>query len=59
MDWSREEVDAIVADYLQMLTLELAGQNFSKTEHRRSLQFKLNGVLMDRSSSNMETSAPR
>lgn len=43
MDWSREEVEAIVADYLQMLTLELAGQNFSKTEHRRSLQFKLNG----------------
>lgn len=43
MDWSREEVEAIVADYLQMLTMELAGQHFSKTEHRRRLQSKLNG----------------
>lgn len=43
MDWSREEVEAIVADYLQMLTLELAGQSYSKTEHRRRLQGKLNG----------------
>ena len=37
MDWSRIEVEAIVADYLQMLTLELSGQSFSKTEHRRRL----------------------
>lgn len=43
MDWSREEVEAIVADYLQMLTMELAGQNYNKTEHRRRLQRKLNG----------------
>lgn len=43
MDWSREEVEAIVADYLQMLALELAGQSFNKTEHRRRLQNKLNG----------------
>ena len=43
MDWSHEEVEAIVADYLQMLTMELAGQNFSKTEHRRRLQSQLNG----------------
>jgi len=42
MDWSREEVEAIVADYLQMLTMELAGQTYSKTEHRRKLQAKLN-----------------
>ena len=42
MDWSREEVEAIVADYLQMLTLELAGQTYSKTEHRRKLQHQLN-----------------
>ena len=41
MDWSREEAEAIVADYLQMLTLELAGQNYSKTAHRRKLQEKL------------------
>lgn len=43
MDWSREEVEAIVADYLQMLTMELAGQSFNKTQHRRWLQGKLNG----------------
>ncbi|MES3011743.1 MAG: DUF3883 domain-containing protein [Pseudomonadota bacterium] len=42
MDWSREEVEAIVADYLEMLTLELAGQSYSKTLHRRRLQEKLN-----------------
>lgn len=38
MDWSREEVETIVADYLQMLTMELAGQNYNKTEHRQRLQ---------------------
>ncbi|MDP3423161.1 MAG: DUF3883 domain-containing protein [Burkholderiaceae bacterium] len=40
--WSNEEVEAIVADHLQMLTLELAGQSYSKAEHRRRLQGKLN-----------------
>ena len=50
MDWSREEVEAIVADYLQMLTLELAGQNYSKTVHRRTLQEK----LQDRSDASIE-----
>ena len=34
MDWSRVEVEAIVADYLKMLTLELAGQRYNKTTHR-------------------------
>ncbi len=43
MDWSREEVEAIVADYLRMLTLELTGQSFNKSEHRRALQQKLTG----------------
>lgn len=42
MDWTREEVEAIVADYLKMLTLELAGQSYNKTEHRKNLQTKLN-----------------
>jgi Domain of unknown function (DUF3883) len=37
LDWSRIEVEAVVADYLQMLTLELSGQSFNKTEHRRRL----------------------
>lgn len=43
MEWSPEEVEAIVADYLQMLTMELAGQSYNKTEHRRNLKLKLNG----------------
>lgn len=41
-DWAREEVELIVADYLQMLILELSGQQFNKTERRRNLQRKLN-----------------
>lgn len=43
MEWSREEVEAIVADYLQMLTMELAGQSFNKAQHRQRLQGKLSG----------------
>lgn len=43
MDWTQVEVEAIVADYLKMLSLELAGQAFSKTAHRRALQQRLNG----------------
>ena len=50
MDWSPEEVEAIVADYLHMLTLELSGQTYSKTEHRRQLQSK----LYDRSEGSVE-----
>lgn len=42
-DWTHLEVEAIVADYLKMLCLELAGQSFSKAAHRRALQQKLNG----------------
>ena len=43
MDWLRVEVEAIVADYLQMLTLELAGQSYNKTKHRKNLKQKLQG----------------
>ena len=50
MDWSQEEIEAIVADYLQMLTLELSGQSYSKTLHRRHLQQK----LANRSDSSVE-----
>jgi hypothetical protein len=42
MDWTHEEVEAIVADYLRMLSLELSGQNYNKSAHRRALQQKLN-----------------
>lgn len=39
--WSREEVEAAVSDYLHMLMLELLGQAYNKSEHRRILQTKL------------------
>lgn len=48
--WSRSEVEAIVADYFHMLTQELAGQSYNKTEHRRALAAKLN----DRSDGSIE-----
>ena len=41
LDWSPEEVAATVAAYLRMLTMELAGQSYNKTEHRRALQVLL------------------
>ncbi len=41
--WNRSEVDATVADYFQMLRLELFGQKFNKSLHRRELQKKLDG----------------
>lgn len=43
VDWSREEVEACVADYLQMLTLELNGQRYGKTEHANALMKRLDG----------------
>jgi len=48
--WSREEVEATVADYFHMLTLELAGQKYNKTDHRR----KLIRLLDDRSGGAIE-----
>ena len=41
--WSREEVEAVVADYFHMLTLELAGQSYVKSAHRRALKAQLRG----------------
>lgn len=43
LDWSRLEVEVIVADYLKMLSLELGAQTYSKAAHRRVLQQKLGG----------------
>lgn len=48
--WSREEVEAAVSDYLHMLTLELSGQAYNKSEHRRALQT----MLRDRSEGSIE-----
>ncbi|HRO61154.1 MAG TPA: DUF3883 domain-containing protein [Burkholderiaceae bacterium] len=42
-DWSRAEVEAIVDDYLHMLTQELSGQQYNKTAHRKALSLRLNG----------------
>jgi len=39
--WSRLENEATVADYMQMLLQELAGQHYNKAEHRRQLMLKL------------------
>jgi len=50
MDWTRTEVEAIVADYLQMLAFELSGQSFNKAEHRR----KLGALLNNRSEGSIE-----
>ena len=36
-DWSRLEVEAVVADYLSMLGAELAGVPYNKAAHRRDL----------------------
>src|SRR5438105_8871961 len=41
-DWSRLEVEAAVADYLDMLSLELRGEPFNKAEHNRDLARMLN-----------------
>ncbi len=40
--WSRQEVEATVADYFSMLDMELRGEPFNKAEHNRSLQNLLN-----------------
>jgi len=37
MDWSRLEVELVVADYFAMLREELAGRRVDKTAHRRAL----------------------
>lgn len=49
-DWTDDEVAATVADYLRMLTMELAGQSFNKAEHRRALRL----LLRNRSESAIE-----
>ncbi|MEQ8330058.1 MAG: DUF3883 domain-containing protein [Longimicrobiales bacterium] len=36
-DWSRLEVEAVVADYFDMLHAQLRGRDYVKTEHRRRL----------------------
>lgn len=40
-DWTREEVEATVSDYFEMLRLETAGAAFNKSEHNMALRQKL------------------
>ncbi|KAF0203878.1 MAG: hypothetical protein FD173_1711 [Gallionellaceae bacterium] len=42
MEWDRIEVEATVADYFHMLVMELSGQSYNKTTHRRGLLARLN-----------------
>ncbi|NLX15241.1 MAG: DUF3883 domain-containing protein [Phycisphaerales bacterium] len=49
-DWSEREVDLIVADYFDMLRLELLAQPYNKTEHRRKIRQQIN----DRSDGSVE-----
>lgn len=49
-EWSRTEVEAIVDDYLSMLSSELAGTSYSKSAHRRTLKSRLS----DRSDPSVE-----
>lgn len=41
--WSQQEVEAVIADYFAMLSLELRREQYSKAEHRRNLNQLLNG----------------
>lgn len=41
-DWSRSEVELCVSDYLQMLTLQMNGQRFSKRQRAIDLAERLN-----------------
>lgn len=49
-DWTPDEVAATVAAYLRMLTMDLTGQAYNKSEHRRALR----QLLPDRSESAIE-----
>lgn len=37
-NWTDEQNDAIVADYLAMLADDIAGRPYNKAEHNRKLQ---------------------
>jgi hypothetical protein len=48
--WSREEVEAAVADYFAMLARDLKGEPYNKAEHNRRLQ----GLLSNRTRGSVE-----
>lgn len=49
-DWSREEVEAVVADYLDMMLKERRGEEVNKAEHNRILR----NILTKRSKGSVE-----
>lgn len=49
-DWSREEVEATISDYFEMLGAEISGVPYSKAGHRRRLVER----LQDRSEASIE-----
>lgn len=49
-NWLQHENEAVVDDYFGMLRLELTGQKYTKSKHRRALMKRLN----DRSDSSVE-----
>ncbi|MHB1605787.1 MAG: protein NO VEIN domain-containing protein [Leptospirales bacterium] len=40
-DWNREELDIIVADYFDMLTAELSGQDYFKSKHNSEVAARI------------------
>lgn len=42
-DWTREEVEATVTDYLRMFEKDIRGEPYNKSEHRRNLAKLLDG----------------
>ncbi len=48
--WSNIEVQLIIADYFNMLSAELRGENYSKAEHRRAIM----SLLYNRSEGSVE-----
>ena len=40
-DWTRDEVEATVRDYFEMLRFEATGQSFNKSEHNEQLRQRL------------------
>ena len=42
IEWSRQEVETIVDDYLDMLGAELSGEQFNKAQHNAALLPELN-----------------
>jgi len=39
--WRDDELDAIIADYFSMLSLELAGHSYVKSQHSAALMAKI------------------